>query len=138
MKEVPVTLVKANQIMLASLTLIAILFQSNWVVGITLLLVYASLFIGPKANVAFRIASLLKKDFSHDDTESIVLTRFNQTIAASLLSIGFLTLFTSGHWIGWLFVSMVLVASIIALLGFCVGCFLYYQWKRMSYKVKVK
>ncbi|MBU9713428.1 DUF4395 domain-containing protein [Bacillus tamaricis] len=136
MKEIPVTLVKANQLMLVILTLLSIFLQNVWIVLGTLVLVAASLLFGPKANLAMRIAKIFIKDFSKDETEAVVLLRFNQTIAASLLAIATTILFVSGHWIAWVFTGMVSIAAAVALSGFCVGCFMYYQIKRLSYKMR--
>ncbi|MDG5789689.1 DUF4395 domain-containing protein [Evansella sp. AB-P1] len=139
MKEIPMTLVKGNQLMMATLTLLSIILQSTWLVGITLLLILLSLIFGPKANIAFIVTNaLIKKDLGNDATESAVLTRFNQSIAASLLTVALVLLLTSGHWLSWVFVGMVTIAATIAILGFCVGCFLYFQLKQISYKMKTK
>ena len=136
MKEIPVTLVKANQIMLVALTLFAIIFQSTILVGITFVIIASSLIFGPKGNLAFRITKALsKKDFSKDDTEAVVLQRFNQTIAGSLITVALIVLISTGHVVAWLFVGMVTLAASIALMGFCIGCVLYYQFKKLSYKL---
>ncbi|WP_078596800.1 DUF4395 domain-containing protein [Evansella clarkii] len=137
MKEVPVTLVRANQTMLVCLTALAILFQAVWIAGLALAAVISSLVFGPKGNIAFRVArAVTKKDLSRDDTEAAVLQRFNQTIAASLLAAGVLVLLITGHWSGWLFIGMVTIAASVALMGFCVGCFLYYQFKKITYEAR--
>ncbi|WP_017727655.1 DUF4395 domain-containing protein [Halalkalibacterium ligniniphilum] len=139
MKEIPVTLIKANQTLLVTLTLAAIVFQNVWIVAMTFILTSLSLLFGPKANVAFRLAKLLiKKDLSKDETEAAVLQQFNQRIATSLLGIALIILITTGHWIAWIFVGMVTTAATVALLGFCVGCFLYFQFKKLSYRLKTK
>lgn len=130
------TLVKANQTMMVVLTLLSISFQSVLLVAITLGIIAASLLFGPKANIAFRITKALsKKDLSKDPTESSQLTRFNQSIAASLLTIALLILLINGHWIAWVLVGMVTVAATVAIMGFCVGCFLYFQLKQLRYKL---
>ncbi|WP_078555685.1 DUF4395 domain-containing protein [Bacillus alkalicellulosilyticus] len=136
MKEIPIYLVKSNQLMMVTLTVSALLLQSWPIVALTLVLVLISLIFGGKANIAFMIAKKLnKKDRSTEETESVELTRFNQTIAAILLAIG-LGILLAGHWSGWILVAMVTVAATIALLGFCVGCFMYFQLKKMRYQLK--
>ncbi|ADU30243.1 DUF4395 domain-containing protein [Evansella cellulosilytica] len=139
MKGIPVSLVKANQSMLVALTTLSILLQNVWILLITFLIIMTSLIFGGKANIAFIVKKMItKRDLSQDDTESAVLTRFNQSIAASLLFVGLLVLFISEHWIGWVFVAMVTVAATVALLGFCIGCFMYFQFKQLKYKWKTR
>ncbi len=136
MKEIPVSLVRANQFVMVGLTILAIILQSNIILALTLLLVLLPLIFGAKANIVFvLVKSLFPKDRSNEEKEAAELQRFNQTIAASLLAIGFIISVLTGHWIAWLFVGMVTVAATIALLGFCVGCFIYYQWKKQKYKL---
>ncbi|MBU9722031.1 MULTISPECIES: DUF4395 domain-containing protein [Bacillaceae] len=134
MKGIPVTLVKANQLMLVLLTLTSILFQNIYIVMFTFGLIVLSLIFGPRANVAMQIAKWVIKDLKNDETEAVVLLRFNQIIASSLLFIAIITFLITQHWIAWVFVGMVTVAASIALAGFCIGCFLYYQYKRLLYK----
>lgn len=137
MKEIPMTLVRANQIMLIGLTLLALGFQSTWLVGISFAIITVSLLFGPKASIAFRIARLVtKKDLAKDETESVQLTRFNQSIAAVLLGSAFLVLIFTENWTAWLLVGMVTGAATAAVFGFCIGCFFYFQINRFSYKWK--
>ncbi len=135
MKEIPVTLVKANQTMLVGLTILSILLQSSLLLGLTVAIVYGSLLFGQKANPAMLfITKVIKKDLSNDDKEAVVLQRFNQTIAAVLLTIGFLLSIIWSHWGVWVPVGMVTIAASIALMGFCVGCYMYYQYKKISHE----
>ncbi len=136
LKEIPVSFVRANQWMMVLLTLSAILFQSLVIVGITFVVVTIALIFGPKANLAFLLVKTINnKDRSNEETEAAELQRFNQTIAASLLFIGFIILLF-GHWLGWIFIAMVTIAASVALAGFCVGCFFYFQLKKLKYQLK--
>ncbi|MCD8509045.1 MAG: DUF4395 domain-containing protein [Bacillus sp. (in: Bacteria)] len=137
MKEIPITLVRANQLMLIGLTLLAIVFQSSWLVGLAFVIIAVSLLFGPSANIAFQTAKLVtKKDLTKDETEAVQLTRFNQSIAGVLLGTALIVLVISGHWFAWLMVGMVTVAATAAVMGYCIGCFFYFQMKRLSYKWK--
>ncbi|WP_078429953.1 DUF4395 domain-containing protein [Alkalihalobacterium alkalinitrilicum] len=136
MKDIPKSFVRANQYTMVVLTVLSISFQSVALLALTLLFVLLPLFFGPKANIAFAVAKQLNKDASKDETEAAELQRFNQMIAASLLGIAFILLLVTGHWFGWVLVGMVSVAATVALLGFCVGCFLYFQFKKLKYDLK--
>jgi len=74
----------------------------------------------------------LKKDFSQYVLEDKIQQRFNQTLAVIMLSLSVLS-----HWLGWpiltyIFAAMVFTASGVAILGFCIGCFIRYQWILMK------
>ncbi|MEB1808638.1 MAG: DUF4395 domain-containing protein [Bacillaceae bacterium] len=136
MKEIPKSYVRANQYVMVILTIVSILLQNVSLLALTLLIVILPLLFGPKANITFKVAKMLIKDVSNEETEAAELQRFNQTIAASLLGISLIVLLTTGHWFGWVLVGMVTVAASVALLGFCVGCFIYFQFKKMKYEMK--
>ena len=136
MKDIPIPFVRAQQMTMVILTLLSIGFQSVLLLAVTLIIVGVPLLFGPKFNVVFMLAKQYIKDYQNKETESAELQRFNQTIAVSLLTIALFTLLVFGHWIGWVFVGMVTVAASVALLGFCVGCFLYFQLKRLNYNLK--
>lgn len=136
MKEIPKSYVRTNQYVMVVLTLFSILIQNVSLLALTLLIVLLPLLFGPKANITFKVAKVLIKDVSNEETEAAELQRFNQIIAASLLGIALIVLVTTGHWLGWVLVGMVTVAASVALLGFCVGCFMYFQFKKLKYEMK--
>ncbi|MCT8138235.1 DUF4395 domain-containing protein [Anaerobacillus sp. CMMVII] len=136
MKEIPISYVRTNQVFLVALTGSSIVFQSSWLLVIAFLFVVFPLMFGQKGNLAFQIAKRMFPKPSSGKTEAAELQKFNQTIAAVLLTIALIVHFLFDSWIAWLFVGMVTVAATIALLGFCVGCFLYFQFKRFKFKVK--
>lgn len=137
MKEIPKAYVRANQLALVSLTGGAILMQSFLLLFIAFLFVITPLLAGPKANLAFVIAKqVIKRDLSNEETEAAELQRFNQLIAAALLTAATIILLLTEHWIAWVFTGMVTTAASIALMGYCIGCTLYYQLKKISYILK--
>jgi hypothetical protein len=86
-------------------------------------------------NPVMRFAGIfLKKKPSEYIPEDKDQQQFNQLIAISLLALGFFgyTL----HWTGVALVATVMVAaaSFIAILGFCVGCFIRFRWQQYRYQ----
>jgi len=61
--------------------------------------------------------------------------RFNNIIAVSLLVGAHLAFYFGRKGVGLVLVTMVVAAAAIALAGFCVGCFLYYQFKLNRYRL---
>lgn len=75
----------------------------------------------------------LKKKPSEYIPEDKDQQQFNQLIAISLLALGFL-----GYTLNWTTVAiaataMVAAASIVAILGFCIGCFIRFRWQQYRY-----
>lgn len=81
-------------------------------------------------NPVMRLAKLfLRKHPSAYIPEDKDQQQFNQ-----LMAIGFLTLALVSYLLDWttaayVFTIMVAIAAFVAILGFCVGCFIQYQWK---------
>ncbi|OIJ15670.1 hypothetical protein BKP35_01350 [Anaerobacillus arseniciselenatis] len=135
MKGIPISYVRTNQLILVILTLSAVVLQSGMLLLVAFLFVTMPLFIGPKANIAFILAKRIYSNTDRQQTESAELQKFNQTIAAALLTVAIVIYFVIGSWIAWIFVAMVTLAATIALLGFCIGCVLYFQFKKLKYKL---
>lgn len=82
--------------------------------------------------VFWLVRPFLKKPPSDYEQEDPEQQRFNQWIAVICLGLSYLG-FALGYKVtGYVFMIMVGVASLVAILGFCVGCFIryqYIQWK---------
>ncbi len=136
MKEIPIPLVRANQLFLVVGTLVSFVLNSPLLLACILLIMVLPLILGAKGNLVFRLAKpLLQKRLVNAETEALELQRFNNSIAVILLAIGNLILWSNGHWSAWLFVGMVTVAAGLALVGFCIGCIMYYQLKQLKHKI---
>lgn len=72
---------------------------------------------------------LFARQISRSEREDRGLMRFNNTIAVVLLGLAQIAFAFGLPLLGWIFALMVAVAASIALAGFCIGCFLYYQFK---------
>jgi hypothetical protein len=85
-------------------------------------------------NPVMRFAKLfLKKKPSDYIPEDKDQQQFNQLIAISLLGVGFI-----GYTLNWTGIAigatvMVAAASFIAILGFCIGCFIRFRWQQYRY-----
>lgn len=62
------------------------------------------------------------------------LMRFNNSIALLLLGAAQLAFLLNRPVLGWGLALVVALAASVALAGFCVGCFLYYQLKLQRYQ----
>ncbi|MGM0901061.1 MAG: DUF4395 domain-containing protein [Bacillota bacterium] len=66
--------------------------------------------------------------------------QFNQKIAVVCLGIGFISFVLSWNVVGYIFTTLVAVAAFIAILGFCIGCFISFSvetvYVQMNKRVK--
>ncbi|GHH98686.1 hypothetical protein AM1BK_22290 [Neobacillus kokaensis] len=90
-------------------------------------------------NPIMRVAKLfLRKHPSQYMAEDWGQQQFNQTIAVICLAGGFISFLMNWTIAGYVFTIMVAAAAFIAILGFCVGCFIRYQWKQYQYRRSVE
>ncbi|MGB7999400.1 MAG: DUF4395 domain-containing protein [Anaerobacillus sp.] len=76
----------------------------------------------------------LKKPLNHYIPEDTDQQNFNQKIAVTLLTIALVAHILFVQWLAVSAAIMVALASFIAILGFCVGCFVRFQWKQFQYR----
>ena len=88
-----------------------------------------------KVNPIMKAAgTFLKKEPSAYIQEDFDQQQFNQVIAVICLSLGF-----AGYMLDWTVLAyaatiMVAIAAFVAILGFCIGCFIRFQWQQYKYR----
>lgn len=125
-QTIPRPLIRANQWTII-ICVIAFLFTSaSWILLIPLLSGISSLIFGYHPIMEI-VKPLLKQPMGHYIQEDKIQQRFNQILAVSMLSLSVIS-----FWFGWMtlsifFAVMVLIACSLAIMGFCVGCYIHYQ-----------
>lgn len=90
-------------------------------------------------NPIIRIAKLfLRKPAKAYIPEDAKQQRFNSSIATFCLAGGIIGYVANIPAVAIGFTSMVAVASFIAILGFCIGCFIHFQWNQFVYRLRQK
>jgi len=90
-------------------------------------------------NPIIRMAKLfLRKDPKEYIPEDAGQQRFNSSIATICLTVGFIGFVVGWTVVGYVFTVMVALASFIAILGFCVGCFIHFQARQYLYRRRQK
>lgn len=132
-RTIPRPLVKTNQWFIVLSVLISWATEQEWVLAIPLAAGLIGLFFG--FNPIMRFAAIfLKKQPSEYIPEDWDQQQFNQVIAVSCLAIGLVSFIAGWNTVAYLFTTMVALAAFIAILGFCIGCFIRFQWKQYMYK----
>ncbi|MER2113519.1 MAG: DUF4395 domain-containing protein, partial [Solibacillus isronensis] len=78
------------------------------------------------------------KDIKSYIPEDIGQQKFNSAIASICLAGGIVGFAFNWPVVGYSFTIMVAVASFVAILGFCIGCFMVFQYKQYQYRRSLK
>ncbi|WML48113.1 DUF4395 domain-containing protein [Neobacillus sp. PS3-34] len=136
-KTIPQPLVRTNQWFIVISVLISWFTQLEWILAIPLAAGLMGLFFG--FNPVMRLAKVfLKKAPSEYIPEDWDQQQFNQTIAVVCLGGGLACFLFNWYIAAYIFTAMVALAAGIALMGFCIGCFIRYQWKQYQYRNSLK
>ncbi len=133
---IPMPIITFNRAFLTITMLIAIFTGQIWITSIVLLILLPVTLFGRKFSLIYHTGQFfLKNQIIDVELEDATLQRFNNTIATSFLGFAQIAFAVSQPVLGWIFAGMVALASGVALSGFCVGCFLYYQFKLQRYRL---
>ncbi|MBO2536223.1 DUF4395 domain-containing protein [Rummeliibacillus suwonensis] len=132
---IPRPLVRVNQWIILLSTIATWVFQQPLILLIPLIANLMGLFFN--FNPFMKLARLfLKKKPSEYIPEDVVQQKFNSCIAITCLLLGFIGFELDKPVMGYIFTIMVAAASGIAILGFCIGCFIFFQLKQLRYKLR--
>lgn len=132
-KSIPRPLVRTNQWVIVISVLLTWGTSMEWLLAIPLVSGLLGILFG--FNPVMRIAKLfLKKDPSKYIPEDYEQQQFNQIIAVSCLALGLIGFLMDWDIVGYIFTIMVALAGFIAILGFCIGCFILFQWKQYQFR----
>jgi len=134
--DVPVPIVKLNRWFLLVGVLAALLLRQPLITTGLFLMLLPTVIWGQRASLVFHLGKRLFTDEAlSGETEDRRLMRFNNSIAAVLLG-GAQVAFLAGQPVfGWALSLAVAAAAGVALAGFCLGCFLYYQFRLHRYRL---
>lgn len=135
MKTIPKPLVLANQWTIVLSVVIALITQSAWILLIPLLSCILSLFTGFHPILAI-VKRFLSKPANLYVQEDYIQLKFNQWLA-----VGFLLIACIGFLMNWIILFnvatiMVGIAALLAILGFCIGCVMRFQYQQWTYRRK--
>jgi hypothetical protein len=132
-RSIPRPLVTTNQWVIV----LSVLF--TWVSGLEWFLLVP--FLSGLSGLLFKFNPIMQlaKPFLRKEPKAYIpedweQQQFNQTIAVSCLGISFVSFLLGWNTIGYIFTVIVAVAAFVAILGFCIGCFIHFQWKQYKYR----
>jgi hypothetical protein len=133
MKGIPLPFVRANQWFIFGTVVISLLTKQHYLLTIPLLVGLFSLLF-KKNPVFYIVAPFLKKPLTSYLQEDRAQQQFNQWISVICLALSLLGFIAAFPIIGYIFAIMVAVASLVAILGFCIGCFIRFQYLKWKHK----
>ncbi|WP_433750591.1 DUF4395 domain-containing protein [Paenibacillus amylolyticus] len=130
MREVPMRYVKANQVGIVLFVLLSFVFNPIVVLGVLWIIQVVGLASGGKLNLFMQIGKAVLTG-KGTETQAVELQRFNNILAVLFLTLALIS-FSLG-WVaaGYVFSVMLLAAASTALLGYCVGCTVYFWYKQL-------
>lgn len=129
LNSIPRPLVRSNQWFIVISVLVAWFTTVHWILLIPLIAGVLGLFF--QFNPVMRFAKLfLRKPMASYIPEDRDQQQFNQWIAVICLLISTVAFALNWQVVGYVFSAMVLLAAFIAICGFCIGCFIRFQWLR--------
>ena len=134
--DIPKPIVTLNRSILLGGVVAALLLQLPLITTLLFLIILPATLLGQRASPIFRLGKwLFARQCATAEKEDRRLQRFNNSIATILLGLAQLAFGLGFSLVGWIFSLMVAVAAGVALAGFCVGCFLYYQFRLQRYRL---
>ena len=133
---IPFPIVKLNRwVLLVGITT-AIIIQQPIITTLLFFIILAAVVFGKNGSLIFIIGSrIFAKQNANAAIEDPRLMRFNNSIAAILLGGAQIAFLAGAPLAGWILSGVVAVAATVALLGFCFGCFLFYQFNLQRFKL---
>lgn len=135
MQSIPQPLVRANQWFLVISVFCSWIFGQAWILSVPLLVGISGLLFNYNPVMVIG-RHFLKKPLSSYIPEDKAQQQFNQIIAVTCLAIGYVASFFQWTIVMYIATGMVFLAAAIALMGFCVGCFIRFRWSQYQYRRK--
>ena len=138
-KGIPLPIVNLNRWVLVVGVVGGLLLQQPLFTTVLLVIVLSAVLFGRQGSLIFQVGKrlLAKRNAAAQRAgklEDPGLMRFNNTIAAVLLGGAQIAFLFGLNLVGWALSLAVAVAAVVALAGFCLGCFLYFRYKIHRYR----
>jgi len=137
MREIPIPYIKANQAGIVIVVVLSFFFVPIWLLSALWLIQVIGLATQGRYNLFVRLAKPWLKT-AGKETQALELARFNNTLAVLFLTLATISLLVGWTAIGYAFAAMMLAAAGAALLGYCVGCTIYFQYKQFLARRRIK
>jgi hypothetical protein len=133
--DVPVPIVTLSRWIYVIVLSAALILQQPWLTTVILALVLPPVLWGRKWNLIGMIGrKIYGESLRTAEREDRSLIHFNNLILVILLGAAQIAFLLGYSLFGWILTGMCIGAAGLALMGFCIGCVIYYQFKLARYK----
>ncbi|WDL99570.1 DUF4395 domain-containing protein [Alicyclobacillus sp. ALC3] len=131
--SIPRPLVRTNQWFIVASVVTTWVTGLYWILAVPLVAGLLGLVTGFNPIMRFAKLFLRKapKEYAQEDRDQ---QQFNQVIAITCLVISLIAYTLGWMWIADIFSALVAAAAFVAILGFCIGCFIRFQWSQYRYR----
>jgi len=130
-QEIPLAKVRSNQIGIVIWIIVSIALDMPWLIAVLWLIQVLTLLLGSGANVFVTLLEpLAKAIYGTKHTEAKELVRFNLSIGLTFLTLSLLCVSLQWKLAAYIIAGMMGAAALAALLGYCIGCTIYFQYKK--------
>jgi hypothetical protein len=127
---IPPAVVRLNRWTIVVSVLLAFALRAPIVTTALFLIIAPTVLFGRRGSFIYQLGSrLFPAPASDTEGEDPGLMRFNNALAALMLGLAQIAFLVHLDPVGWFLAACTALAAAVALAGFCVGCFLYYQFK---------
>ena len=137
--DIPLPIVKLNRWTLVVGVLSGLVLQWPLLTTALFLILLPAVIYGQRGSLIFQVGKrlLVNGKASPDDEpgEDRRLMRFNNAIATVLLGLAQVAFLAGLPVFGWVLSSMLVLAAGAALMGHCLGCVLYYRFRKYRYRL---
>ena len=134
--DIPQSIVKLNRWMLVVGILGGLALQQPLATTLLFAILLPATVIGQRASLVFQVGKrLFARQLPTAPREDRRMQRFNNSIATILLGAAQIAFLAGAPLVGWVLALAVVAAASVALAGFCVGFFNYYQFKLQRYRL---
>lgn len=135
-RDIPLPIVRLNRWTLVVGILAGLALQQPLLTTLLFAIFLPATIFGQRASLIFLIGRrLFARRIPDAEREDRRMQRFNNAIATILLGAAQIAFLVGAPVVGWTLALTVALAATIALAGFCIGCFLYYQLKLQRFRL---
>jgi hypothetical protein len=132
---IPQSVVRLNRTTIVFAVVAASLLRQPLITTALFIVIALATLFGRRWSLPYQLRRLthgIERDPHGDDPR---LMRFNNALAAIMLGCGQIAFLAGAPIAGWVFCYMTAIAALVALSGFCVGCWMFYQFKLNRYRL---
>jgi hypothetical protein len=137
MQEIPMPYVKANQLGVVLFILLAFITKQPLILALLWFIQIIGLLFGTRASL-FIWMSKPFLNLTNCEMQAQELQRFNNTLGMVFLTLSLFSFALGSSLFGYIFSGFFALAALLSIMGFCIGCMVYFQFKQLKYKIKKK